>query len=479
MISEGPDLPARLGGLLDLATRWSPAQFADILYRATELAAWEGREEVFKDGDGPAFAIEGSRLTFREQIDFLRQKRPKPTKSWLDALKGEHDRSFVVAGVTDRAMLEDFQAAIIAAAEQGRSEEDFAKDFDHLVEKYGWEYRGERNWRIRTIFETNIRTSFMAGRLRQMRDPDVVKLRPYWQYLHAESRIPKMPRKTHVAWNGIVLMWDDPWWNTHFPPNDWLCSCGVRTLSKRDLARLGKTGPDEAPRDALLPVIDKASGELVMQPAGIGQGWDYMPGDLWERAFRRELVDAPAVLDGGGSQLLQMSGNDQPDAMEDLRARARPFTSSVMPDDLAPEDYARAFLKEFDLAPGEAGLWTDAAGERILIADDLFRQRNGEWKAVKRGHGDHALLLAETLKDPDEIWVALRALPDPDRRGEFIHEIVRRYIRVDPDNALFVLFELGRRIWFPVTGYGALNRAKPDFSYLNKQRAGKLVWKRK
>ena len=73
----------------------------------------------------------------------------------------------------------------------------------------------------------------------------------------------------------MVLMWDDPWWLTNLPPIDWGCGCGVRTLSQDDLEDLGKSGPDPAPKDALLQIIDKATGRMVMQPMGIGHGWDY------------------------------------------------------------------------------------------------------------------------------------------------------------------------------------------------------------
>ncbi len=121
---------------------------------------------------------------FKEQIDFFRQKRAKPTKAWTDALRGVHDRAFVIAGITDTAMLSDFQTAIASAMEKGTALETFRADFDRIVAQYGWQYKGERGWRTRVIFETNMRTSYMAGRLKQMRDPDVLKLRPYWQYLH-------------------------------------------------------------------------------------------------------------------------------------------------------------------------------------------------------------------------------------------------------------------------------------------------------
>lgn len=485
VIEEAAKLPtedgwqAVLAGLLDLAARWTPDPLASILSQAMELAAWEGREQVFLDDYDVRFAFEVVRLPFREQIEFLRQKRVKPTKSWLDALHGVHDRSFVVAGVTDLAMLEEFQAAIIDVAENGRYVEDFAKDFDRLVEKYGWEYRGERNWRIRTIFETNVRTSFMAGRLRQMRDPDVVKLRPYWQYLHGESRTPKVPRVVHLGWHGLVLMHDDPWWNVHFPPNDWLCSCGVRTLSRRALERLGKSGPDPAPRDALIPRIDKATGEFVMQPAGIGKGWEYMPGDLWERG----LVPSALIDEAGGKILTgrHAVSIDTPSPLEELLAAARPFTAQPLPDQgLSEEDYVRAFLKRFGADIGQAVLWQDPSGHRVPISEQFFQTRDGRWKVGKRGRAILTPLMAEALLDPDEIWLGVAKKADPINPDLSELLLDRRYIRVDPELGIVVVMEMGRKWWEPITIYDPTKKSgRPDLNLLNLRRGGKLIWKRK
>lgn len=178
-----------------------------------------GREAVFIDADEDLSFADPDVFNqpFKEQIDFFRQKRGKPTKTWTDAMRGTHDRAFVVAGVTDLAMLSDFQTAISGAMEKGTTLETFRADFDRIVAQYGWEYKGERGWRTRVIFETNMRTSYMAGRLKQMRDPDVLKLRPIWQYRHGETRTPRSPRPQHERWHKRCLAHDDPFWRTHFP----------------------------------------------------------------------------------------------------------------------------------------------------------------------------------------------------------------------------------------------------------------------
>ena len=479
VITSAEDFDAASRGLLDLAARWTPDQLAPLIAQALELAALEGREAALADGDDtPAFADpDFRRQEFREQIDFLVQKRGKPTRAWTDAMQGDHDRAFVVAGVTDLAMLEEFQAAVIEGA-RTYDIKAFGGEFDRLVEKYGWAYNGGRDWRIRTIFETNIRTSYMAGRLKQMRDPDMVKARPYWQYVHADTRIPLHPRELHVAWDGMVLRWDDPWWDTYFPPNDWKCSCGAHSLSEADLKRLGKAGPDIAPLIVRRPYTHQSSGETVQLPEGTGYGWDYMPGNLWERG----VVPSALIDEAGG---LQASGRhaviiDTPSPLNDLLASARPFTAKPLAEGLAPEDYIRAFLEPFGADIGQAVLWQDVTGTRVPVSDQLFRDRSGTWKVGKRDRAILTPLMAETLVEPDEIWLGVAAKPDPVDPNTQELIIDRRYIRVDPQTGLIVVFEIGRRWWEAVTAYNTTDkRGRPDLGLLNRRRGGKLLWKKK
>lgn len=277
------DAASRLAALDD---DWAYDGLAPLLAAAMELAILSGREAVFREMEGDEDADSFAEpdvfdQPFLEQIDFLRQKHPLESEYWTDLLGAAHDQRFVIAGATDLAMLADFQEAIATALEEGRPFREFQTEFDRIVEKYGWEFKGDRAWRARVIFEANIRTAYMAGRLRQMLHPDVVRMRPYWQYRHGETRTPLRPRPHHQAWHGLVLIWNDGWWKKHFPPNGFFCSCGVRTLSRRDLARLGKSGPDTAPEPLMEAIIHPVTGQLVEHEQGVGYGWDYMPGDRW------------------------------------------------------------------------------------------------------------------------------------------------------------------------------------------------------
>jgi len=56
----------------------------------------------------------------------------------------------------------------------------------------------------------------------------------------------------------------------------------------------------------------------------------------------------------------------------------------------------------------------------------------------------------------------------------------RRYIRVDPDTALYVVFEIGQRWWEATTAYPTQDRKGRAFvEGIDRRRGGKLIWKRK
>ena len=190
-------------------------------------------------------AAEYGSLPFKEQIEFFRAKLNLPTAHWTDIYTKEHDWAFVVAGATRDALLCDLRAAVEKAINQGTTLEEFRRDFDSIVDKHGWhgwtgeDRKGGKAWRTRTIYETNIATSYAAGRYQQLQHA------PLWRYVHADWVT--TPRPQHQAWDGLILPKDDPWWNTHFPPNGWGCKCSVQGIWPDELGDFGKDAPDAAP----------------------------------------------------------------------------------------------------------------------------------------------------------------------------------------------------------------------------------------
>lgn len=457
--------------LLELRAGWKVEDLGKFLADALRLAALEGRAAALEDGT--AFAEpERGQLPFKQKIAFFEQKDRQPSKHWHDYMYGDHDRAFVVAGVTDDDMLADFQTALARAMKEGKGFKWFLGEFDRIAGDNGWNYKGERIWRARTIFETNMRTAHMAGRLAQMTDPKVLKLRPYWQYHHAHTRVPTRPRPMHKSWDGLILPADDDFWKTHFPPNDWLCSCGVTSLSKGDLKRLGREGPDEAPPVTMVSVKDD-QGNVFHVPEGIGPGWDYRPGDLWVRGLTPRRVEG-AELDGSIIAL------DLPEPLEALMEKARPFATGLMEDGLDDEAYIAAFMKRFGAKADDAVLFRDKAGEAVPISAEMFVNQ-AENKLRKQGRHIAITRIAETIIDPDEIW--LQVVERSTETTAIERYVKRVYIRLAPDLGGFAAFSITSKFWRAATGFTPAGNKKtmerPRFDYLDKQRGGKLIFKRK
>lgn len=249
----------------------------------------------------PALAAYGS-LPFAEQIAFFKAKVELPSERWTDLWQAAHDRAFVVAGALKADLLADLRAAVLQGVAAGGTLAEFRRDFEALVEKHGWtgwtgaDSAGGHAWRTRVIYGTNLRTSHAAGRYAQAQA--IAGRRPYWRYRHNDTVT--HPRLLHKSWDGLVLRHDDPWWRSHWPPNGWGCRCRIETLADRDLARLGKDGPDQAPDDGTYDWVDKRTGEVYRDiPQGIDPGWDYAPGATWHPdldkypyELARELVAA-------------------------------------------------------------------------------------------------------------------------------------------------------------------------------------------
>ena len=159
-------------------------------------------------------------LPFEEAIAFFRNKINMPAATWKTLWKSMHDRAFSVAGATKGELIEDLREAVDRAIAEGTTLAEFRTDFDSIVQKHGWKYKGGKGWRTAVMLNTNISVAYSIGNYNQMTDPDVIRARPYLRYVASSSR---NPRPEHMQWYNVILPADDPWWNTHYPPNGWGC----------------------------------------------------------------------------------------------------------------------------------------------------------------------------------------------------------------------------------------------------------------
>ncbi len=216
--------------------------------------------------------IQRLRLPFQQQIAFFRRKLNLPSERWDDIEKAAHDRAFIVAGAQDADLLNDLRQAVDAAIADGDTLAEFRKKFRDIVQTRGWHnWTGEGSqageaWRTKVIYQTNIASSYAAGRWSQLTDPKLAAVRPFWRYVHNDSVM--HPRPQHKAWGdaGLTLPAEHPFWQTHYPPNGWGCRCRVKAVRApaKDDATEPPAGWNERNAKGLLPGIDR--------------GWDYAPG---------------------------------------------------------------------------------------------------------------------------------------------------------------------------------------------------------
>jgi len=160
-------------------------------------------------------------MPFDEAIVFFRGKLNLPTETWKDIWQAMHSRAFVVAGAMQDDLLADMREAVDKAISQGTTLSTFRTEFDGIVQKYGWAYKGSPAWRSAIIFKTNTSVAYHAGHYKQMTDPDVLSARPWFRYVGSSAA---EPRPEHQKWYNLVLPADDPFWDTHYPPNGWGCT---------------------------------------------------------------------------------------------------------------------------------------------------------------------------------------------------------------------------------------------------------------
>ncbi|TRB03057.1 MULTISPECIES: phage minor head protein [Rhizobium/Agrobacterium group] len=239
-------------------------------------------------------------------VRYFDGKTNAPAFSWLDVWAEEHAYKFTVAKAVELDVLNAFRSTVSHAMTTGRGYENWKLDIQKELVKLGWwgprmisdpegidpdrmvNFASDR--RLKTIFWSNMNSARAAGQWeRAQRSKRVL---PYVLYVRTTSAD---PRPEHLAWVGLILPIDHPFWRTHWPPNGWMCKCQVRMISDREAKTLIGTkrviGKDEDGNDISIWYTDelpelgpdvayrnRRTGEISMVPAGIDAGWATNPG---------------------------------------------------------------------------------------------------------------------------------------------------------------------------------------------------------
>lgn len=171
----------------------------------------------------------------KDANDFLRRKKIVPTELWSDISGAEHAHAFTASHIMESDMLESMLGILTSAQIEGKPFSTIRKEFKQMMTMTGWYLNPDKindeeytNWRIGIIYDTNARTSYSAGRYRQQ--SRISALRPYLVYKQLQR---PTKRETHEPLHNVCKPFDDPFWDTYYPPNGWRCGCEARSLSKK------------------------------------------------------------------------------------------------------------------------------------------------------------------------------------------------------------------------------------------------------
>lgn len=167
----------------------------------------------------------------RDALRFFREKKLRPSFSYLDVAAEEHALEFTVAKSAQFDILRDVSAALEEHLREGGTLRSFERQLTPILQKKGWWGRrkvtdpetGETvraqlgsPRRLRTIFKANMRSARAAGQWERIQRTK--RTHPFLLYRLGPS---ENHRPEHVAWDGTLLPVDHTFWHDHMPPNGW------------------------------------------------------------------------------------------------------------------------------------------------------------------------------------------------------------------------------------------------------------------
>jgi len=427
----------------------------------------------------------------KDAVAYFAGKGEQLAWDYTEVMGEANVHAYTVAKATSLELLRTIRAETAKAIGPGQTFEQFKKTLRPRLEEMGWWGKKEvldidtgeiteaqlgSVRRLRTIYQTNVQTAYMAGRHKRYVSNAVD--RPYWRYV---AIMDGRTRPAHAALNGKVFRWDDPIWKVIWPPNGWGCRCRIIALTQAEFEALGvplEDGTDmvfetEVPinRDGDMVSVkgvrytDAGGKQRVFRP---DPGWDYNPGEAWARFDRQGIVadcdwgGVANFADGGKKTCLaSVAGqktwqdHDRPDVAS-IPASQRLPTPALL-------NRAASRKEALHVISSVLGI-SEESPLRVVktpVGDVAIRH---EWISHLVGKDNDARerfanFILPTLESPFEVWLS-----------EYQDGFRHRYIGLFEDAGLLVIARLNR------DGSLLWNMIRAKTAYINGQRKGIMLF---
>ena len=267
----------------------------------------------------------------KEALDYIKNKSLKVGFSYKDVWNEEHATAFTVAKAMQIDVLSDLKKAVEKAIEEGMSFDTFKKNIKPTLQQKGWWGKKKMtdpltgdvidaqlgsDRRLKTIYNVNLRSAYQKGQYDRTMASD---LHPYLIYRVGNS---VKHREQHLAWDGLILLKDDPWWATHLPPNGYGCKCYTRAVTEERKQRYENEGikvppaadgsgggtlrvKTKAPPDKYRNYFNERKGSFERIPHGITPGFGWNQGKPRIETVKHVLNEKLEAFYGGAKRIIE------------------------------------------------------------------------------------------------------------------------------------------------------------------------------
>lgn len=208
---------------------------------------------------------------FDEAMAWFESRVPIKAEDLATLSVAAQEQAFVLAGVNQLHVVTNVLDLMTTAVANGEPIDTFRKRAKASL---------EGNWtkatsaRLDAIFITSTQTAYNDGRFRQMTDPDVMRLRPFWMF---DAVLDSRTTEICTALNGLTLPANDPRWAGRSPPMHIRCRSGLRTQRRSTVERRGGPTKNE---DIPHPAVPEGFGKLPTAAPFKPKAGDF-PADAW------------------------------------------------------------------------------------------------------------------------------------------------------------------------------------------------------